>query len=66
VYYDQPPFFEKFCIYQGYNPTDLPVTFEPSVMCIHDNDSKCGRCRLDDVTGRCRLGDVWQSISLFC
>ena len=41
VYYDQPPFFEKFCIYQGYNPTDLPVTFEPSVMCIHDNDSKC-------------------------
>lgn len=44
VYYDQPPFFEKFHIYQGYNPTDrtsLPVTFEPSVMCIHDTDSKC-------------------------
>lgn len=43
VYYDQAPFFESFQIYQGYNPNDMktyPVTFEPSVMCIHDNDSK--------------------------
>ncbi|CAC5406791.1 unnamed protein product [Mytilus coruscus] len=43
VYYDQAPFFERFCMYQGYNPKDMkpyPVTFEPSVMCIHDNDSK--------------------------
>ncbi|VDI66809.1 Hypothetical predicted protein [Mytilus galloprovincialis] len=43
VYYDHAPFFERFCMYRGYNPKDVkpyPVTFEPSVMCIHDNDSK--------------------------